>query len=398
MPRQRQLPSGMWRRGNTYYARFRANGRLVRKRLSTDYRAACEMLNDLRSRADRADFNLLDNSYAWADLKAEFLRWAKQSLRPPVFREYERDVKKIEEYCRVQSVAQIDSRYVIGFREWRLAHNVTPRTVNRQVGTLRNMLAKGVLWGRIGDNPIADIKPLKHDAPAKERRPLSVAEVEALFKASPEHERPVWRMFMTTGIRKGELVNMRFEDVDHVRKVATFRASTAKSHKAREIPLDDEMLETIAELEEQAGGRQSVPGRSRGAPISRTHVFVTGANTPWRNNLLRAFYRTCKRADIDGAENGGSVDIHSLRVTFTTLALEAGANPRAVQAILGHSTLAMTMNTYARATERSKRDAVSALPFAQTSPPEHVIPVQNAHTMSTNPKTSSQDQPAKEVS
>ena len=40
MPRQRKLTAGMWKRGNTYYARFRAGGRLVRKRLSSDYTAA----------------------------------------------------------------------------------------------------------------------------------------------------------------------------------------------------------------------------------------------------------------------------------------------------------------------------------------------------------------------
>src|SRR4051794_31520650 len=59
MSRQRKLPSGIWKRGDAYYARFRAGGRLVRKRLSTDFDAACQVLNDLKARADRADFNLI---------------------------------------------------------------------------------------------------------------------------------------------------------------------------------------------------------------------------------------------------------------------------------------------------------------------------------------------------
>jgi integrase len=70
--------------------------------------------------------------------------------------------------------------------------------------------------------------------------------------------------------------------------------------------------------------------------------------------------------------------IHSLRVSFTTLALEGGANPKAVQAILGHSTLALTMGIYARATDRAKREAIGALPFAKVSAPEHVIAVSQA--------------------
>lgn len=53
-----------------------------------------------------------------------------------------------------------------------------------------------------------------------------------------------------------------------------------------------------------------------------------------------------------------------LRVTFTTLTLENGAIPKAIQAMLGHSTLALTMGVYAKATEKAKRDAINVLPWA----------------------------------
>ena len=61
----------MVQRGKTYHANFRAHGRRVRKRLSTDFKAACELLNDLRARADRGDFGIVDNNYPWDELKAE---------------------------------------------------------------------------------------------------------------------------------------------------------------------------------------------------------------------------------------------------------------------------------------------------------------------------------------
>jgi integrase len=150
------------------------------------------------------------------------------------------------------------------------------------------------------------------------------------------------------------------------------RASVAKSRKAREIPLDDGTFEMLAELQDQAKNRQPSTDRRVG-DFSRDHVFVTGANTPWRNNLLREFYRVCGRAGIEGAGECGSVDLHSLRVTAASLMIEHGASPKAVQAILGHSTLALTMGVYAKATERSKRDAISALPFAKASAPVHVV-------------------------
>ncbi len=385
MPRQRKLPSGMWKRADTYYARFRAGGRLVRKRLSTDYDAACEVLNDLKARADRADFNLIDNDYSWDELKAEFLKYKRQTSRNPD--QYAADLAKFEAYCKVKSIRQITHQYVVGFRDTRLADEkkrVCARTVNRQIGILSHLLNKAVEWGRIGSNPIKGLKPLRHDTPIKQRRALTAGEFNAIFEKSPDYLKPVWRMFATTGIRKDELVNLRFDDIDWESKTVIISAENSKNHKPREIPLDDEMFATLKRLRELAQWRRPVDGSTpklttlQHANFSAEHVFVTQANTPWRNNLLARFYATCKRAGIEDAVRGGAVDIHSLRVSFTTLALEGGASPKAVQAILGHSTLALTMGVYARATDRAKRQAIASLPFARISAPDHLVAIDPA--------------------
>jgi len=139
----------------------------------------------------------------------------------------------------------------------------------------------------------------------------------------------------------------------------------AKNHKERVVPLMDSMLETIAGLEQQAENRQPVGyGESR---FSREYVFVTGHNTPWkRSNLLDRFYDVCEKAGIEGAHCKESVDIHSLRVSYVTFSLNHGAKPKAVQEIVGHSTLAMTTDVYAKATDSSIREAVDILPLDDT--------------------------------
>jgi integrase len=373
------MPDGMWKRGNAYYARFSVKGKQIRKRLSGDYDAACEILNSLRSRADKADFELVDNDYSFNDLKAEFLGYKKQTSRNPG--EYESTLGQFETYCRVLSVRQVTHRYIVGFRNARLAEGISPRTINKQVGILRHMLNKAVEWGRIGSNPIKSVMPLKHDKPTKQRRALTAAEFQAIFDKSNPRLRAIWRMFASTGIRRDELVSLTFDDVDWEARSIVISAGNSKNHKPREIPLDDEMFATLEQLREQAQDRQPVVGKTPKATaqqaknFSAEHVFVTQANTPWRNNLLQRFYAVCKRAGIaDGVQNG-AVDIHSLRVSFTTLALEGGASPKAVQAILGHSTLALTMGVYARATDRAKRQVIASLPFARVTEPEHLIQI-----------------------
>ena len=310
--------------------------------------------------------------------------WARQAVRD--WKKYEQDLDKFEEYLPLGNVREIDQPLIVGFRQWRLDQDVCPRTVNRQVGTVHNMLNKGVEWKRIGSNAIAGIKPLPHDKLKKKRRSLTLEEVHAILDASPDYLRPVWLTYMTTGVRRSELVEMLFGDIDFDRKVWTIPPSDTKNHEEREVPLEDTVVEIIANLRDQAKDRQPVAGSTpdqtvqQAANFSREHVFVTKANTPLHNNLLKRFYAICKRAGIEGAEPGGSVDIHALRVSFITLAIEHGGNPKAIQAIVGHSTLELTMNVYAKATDKSKRDAIAALPFAKVSAPAHVISIHDANT------------------
>jgi integrase len=372
--RPRQLPAGMQQRGDMYYCRFRAGGRLIRQRLSADFKVACTLLREIQARAARTDFGLTDNDFPWPKLVDTFLYWKHQTSRHP--EEFERTLQLLAEYRPVTSVREFDLPYVLGFRQWRLAQGVTPRTVNKQVGHLNHLLNMAVAWRHIGSNPLASLRPLRHDSPAKQRRSLSLAEVQALFRHSPAYLRRVWQLLMTTGLRKRELANLVFDDVDFARRTLIVRAASAKSHKSREVPLSDDMLSTLARLRDEATTRRprghSHPrtAAAQRAAFSRDHIFVTRANTPWTNNLLRSFYACCRRAGIVGAEPGGSVDLHALRVSFVTLALEHGATPRAVQEIVGHSTLNLTMGVYARVTDRSKQQAIGALPFAQVSPPD----------------------------
>jgi integrase len=358
----------MQQRGAMFYSRFRVDGRLIRQCLSADFAQACVLLRELQAQVDSAASTLPGDDCLWADLVATFLAWKRQTSRHP--EEFAQSLELFAEYRAVTRVRDIDLPYVLGFRDWRLAQGVTPRTVNKQVGHLRHLLNMAVTWKRLDSNPLADVRPLRHDTPVKQRRALTLPEVQALFAHSPAHLRPVWQMLMTTGLRKRELTSLVFDDVDFQRGTVTVRAASAKSHKAREVPLTAEMLTTITQLRAAAADRrprrpsQRRRGNTQQTAFSRDHIFVTRANTPWRNNLLRAFYACCQRAGIAGAEPGGSVDLHALRVTFVTLALEHGATPRAVQEIVGHSTLNLTMGVYARVHDTSKRHAVAVLPIS----------------------------------
>jgi integrase len=395
MPRERKLPDGMKTREGRdgYYADFQVNGRRVRDFLSTDFKAACQILNDLKARADKADFNLLDNQFPIDDVRHQYLAHCKQVLDPSTVRCYTDWLRRILPALGVAKVSQLSPATVLAYREQRLANGKSPRTVNAEVGALSTMLNWAVDPARlIGSNPVAGVKPLPHLRP-KEGRPLADDEVPKLLEASPPQWRDIWYAFLVTGLRKSELAGLQFtpEFLDWESREIIVPDWLAKNGLARRIPIDDRLYEILRRQE--AGRKDRQPGKGRGGPVlterirarfTRDHIFVTTQDTPLdhKGNLWRALVSCLKRAGIPRQTIGPDgrvldhVDLHSLRRTFATSLIVGGADPKTVQELLGHKTLAMTMKVYAKVRPATKRQAMSRLAYGSgASAPAHVLPL-----------------------
>jgi integrase len=389
MPRKRKLPDGMVERPGRkgYYADFRAGGRRIQRKLGTDFEAARSILNDLRGRAERAGFNLLDNNYSANDLRDAYMKRCKQELRPGSAAVAESRLNNILGWLAVQKVSQITPEKVLDYRAHRLK-KVCPGTVNHNVGALKAMLAWGTEHSIIGSNPIDKLKPLLHDRP-KDGRPLEDDEVGRLLERSTAPWRDMWYAYLVTGMRQMELAELLFRDIDWESRELIVRTYRAKNHRERRVPIEDGLWDILKRQAETAADRQ--PGTSRFPRVAarvkdlltRDHVFVTTANTPLsQSTLYRAFIRYCGLAEIQTATfdpNGDlveHVDVHSLRRTFATNAITNGADPKSVQEILGHRTLEMTMRIYTKIKGAPKRQAVTKLSYGHgATAPAHVLPL-----------------------
>jgi integrase len=203
---------------------------------------------------------------------------------------------------------------------------------------------------------------------------------------------------LVTGLRKSELAGLQFtaEFLDWENREIIVPPWLAKNGVQRRIPMDDRLHEIIKRLRASSQDRQ--PGKGRGkisaaqvqARFTRDHVFVTTENTPLdhKGNLWRAFMTCLKKARIERRTFGPDgrllehVDIHSLRRTFATSLIVSGADPKTVQELLGHRTLAMTMKIYAKVRAQTKRHALDRLPYgAGVKAPEHVMELPVARTI-----------------
>jgi integrase len=409
LARPRKLPENMRVRGGVYYADFYdVNGRRVRKRLSSDFDAAREILNDLKARADKAEHGLLDNDYALDQMREEFIRHSEQTVKPATADRYETCLTNILPRLGTTRACQIRHENVEAYREERKVDGACPRTINMEVGVLATMFrwATSPNVRLIATNPLAGLKPLRHDH-AKNGRPLTDDEVGLLLKDSLQPWRDIWYAYLVTGMRKAELAGLFFTDVDWENREIIVRADRAKNHRQRRIPIDAGLWEILCRQRDGREARRPGKGVTTGiaaqvqARFSQDHVFVTTQNTPLTHRacLHKAFMRSCDRAgiqtrtvDADGREID-HLDVHSLRRTFATNLITAGADPKSVQELLGHRTLDMTMRLYAKIHSGTKRQALGRLSYGQgTVAPDHVLsypgsagfPVQNGHRMVTN--------------
>src|SRR5205823_1819498 len=139
---------------------------------------------------------------------------------------------------------------------------------------------------------------------------------------------------MNTGLRRGELLKLRWSSIDFAHQLLTVEGPTSKTRQTRHVPLNDEAMSVLTRWREQSGNRQ------------RVFEIATGMKTAWPHLL--------KRARIAGFR------WHDLRHHFASRLVQRGVPLNTVRDLLGHSSIAMTLR-YAHLAPDQRREAVDKL-------------------------------------
>lgn len=234
------------------------------------------------------------------------------------------------------------------------AQKLSASVVSRAHGILRGILQVAVDDNRLAKNPAANL-PLPKKV-AKPRNYLSHIQVDRLASAclSPEKELIV-RFLCYTGLRWGEMAGLRVKYLDMVRRrilveenAATVGGvptkGTPKTHEKRSVPFPKFL---VAALTKQCHGR-GADDLVFGSGTS--YVFTPRWGDGWLENAIaRVRAEDTKLAEVtgDAIYVFPRVTVHDFRHTAASLAISAGATPKAVQRMLGHASAAMTLDTYA---------------------------------------------------
>lgn len=270
-------------------------------------------------------------------------------------------------------LSEITLKHVERIRTEKIMSGLKPTTVNRVINALRGALSRSVDWGIVDTHPLAKLKALKMDAGTKARY-LSEDEEKRLFKALKARDEdikaarargnqfrtergyelmtdlyqfsyadrmtPMITLSLKTGARRGELFDLRWDDIDFANRILTIRGEIAKSSKTRHIPLSPIALEAITNWQKQAP-----------APTGRVFPSDDGSRL---DNVKNSWTSILEAAAIE------SFRWHDMRHDFASKLVMKGVPLNTVRELCGHADLNTTLR-YAHLAPDHKADAVALI-------------------------------------
>jgi integrase/recombinase XerC len=223
--------------------------------------------------------------------------------------------------------------YLASLHRGRLAN----RSIARHLSTLRSFFRWACREERLRKNPAKGVPSPR--VPRTLPRALTLADTEGLLDADPEgsfpeRDRALFELLYATGLRVSEAAGLDLEDVDFSSRLARV---VGKGSKERIVPFGEEAGEALEEyLPARAARRREDDdhaGRSDGEPL---FVNARGGRLTTRS-MARLLKQRLRAAGLPA-----EISPHALRHTFATHLLQAGADLRAIQELLGHASLSTT--------------------------------------------------------
>ncbi|MGJ7903510.1 site-specific tyrosine recombinase XerD [Lysobacter sp. 1R34A] len=270
--------------------------------------------------------------------------WAENGLAQQTLDSYRRDLEGLARWRA--GIADADRSALFDYLAWRTREGYSPRSNARLLSALRAFYAYRLRRGERSDDPTALLAPPK--LPRSLPKALAESQIEALLAAPVVDEplglrdRAMLELMYASGLRVSELVNLPSTAVNLRQGVLRV---TGKGSKERLVPLGEEAQHWLERYLAQS--RPQLAGKRALAPL-----FLTASGeAPSRQEFWHLVKRYAAVAGIDPSK----ISPHGLRHSFATHLLNHGADLRALQMLLGHSSLSTTQIYTLVAREQLKR-------------------------------------------
>lgn len=287
------------------------------------------------------------------------------TIRPNTRRNYmERYEKNIKEHIGkmiLSDVKPLHCQHILN----QMAPHYAESTIYQCRIALFTMFESAVENDVLLRNPVKKSVKIPESKKPKERRVLTVEEqkifLDTAFGTSNYNQ---FAFLLQTGLRTGEMVGLKWSDIDfdneiiHIERsmeyrhsVGEWRVGPPKSKSGyREVPMTKECKETLLRQRRKMRELKIVN------PKFREFVFLCRKGEPTKNSAYdTTLFKLAEKAGIK------SLSMHSLRHTYATRCIEAGMRPKTLQMLLGHSNIGITMNLYVHVTDDEKKKEVGKI-------------------------------------
>ena len=327
---------GIYKRGKTWYIDYYDQyGRRHRERVGPSKRQAEQAL--AKRKIEVTENKFLDKKkqekIKFKDFTLEFIEYYSK----PNKRSWKRDtqlVNNLTAFLEDKHLHEITPFDIEKYKKERVK-KVTPATVNRELSCLRNIYNRAIQWGKATRNPVKGVKFFKESE--GRLRYLEQNEISRLLQECPYYLKPIVIVALNTGMRLGEILNLKWQDLDFNQKFIYIENS--KNGEKREVPMNNFLLKMMAQLKETSNHGDYIFSHKDGSPLK---------------GVYRSFKSACKRAGIKNFR------FHDLRHTFASHLVMNGVDLKTVQELMGHKSFSMTLR-YAHLSPDHKRKAIEDL-------------------------------------
>jgi integrase len=334
---------GVFKRGSVWWMSFTYQGKQIRRSTETEERKLAQRILD-KVKGEIAEGKWFEKlpgeDRTFREMMERYM--TEHSARNKAPGSHKRD-KSLRDHLvgffGDLTLVEVTPRFISEYKTKRRGEGASPRTLNYELALMSHAFNLAIReWEWVKENPVKKVS--KEKVSNQIERWLTFEEEKNLLASSPDWLRKIVVFAINTGLRESEILNLRWSQVDLVRKTITIQEQKNKGKDT--LPLNERALEI---LKGRVGVGQSGIG----------HVFC-GRKVPSSGprNLERAFQSARKKAGVE------YLRFHDLRHTFATRLVQAGVDLYMVQKLGRWKSISMILR-YAHHYPESLRPGVEVL-------------------------------------
>ena len=338
------MAKGIYKRGTIYWIRYAdPDGRIIRESSeSTRFNDAEEILLNRKTAIKKGEQlgNKRIENHSFKELAQGYLKWAE---RQRSYKSKKGFVLQLVDVFGNLKLREFNTRLIEQFQSERMQKGRKekgnkPATINRFVATIKHMFTKASEWEMVEEEVLKRVRKVKLLEENNRRlRYLSQEKCQELINSCDPHVRPIVITALNTGMRKQEILGLRWEQVDL--KNGFILLDITKNGDRRETPINDTLRRTLQGITR----RLDVP-----------YVFYDSKTGQRYQSVKKSFATACRKAKII------NFTFHDLRHCFASFLIMAGIDLTTVKELLGHKDIKMTLR-YAHLAPAHKVKAVDVL-------------------------------------